>query len=131
MKKILTTTIAIILTISPNTAFAKSNKEDVKQIKKTCSFLKSNYSISVFDSWRKGKSSDKDLINELDKNINVIKKEVNKNKYSMKTNLKNLLKSEDIIKNAIIEKNLDMVADGLLLNMSSFEKINVICLNIR
>jgi hypothetical protein len=131
MKKKLITTVVLMLLTSPDTAFAKTNAEDAKQIKKTCSFLKSNYSVSVFDSWRNGNSSDNDLIKEIDKNIININKEIIKNKNLMKTNLKNLLKSEEVIKIAINEKNLDKVANGLSLNLSSFKKINMVCLSIK
>jgi hypothetical protein len=131
MKKILITTVALILLISPNTAFAKNNPENIKQIKKTCSSLKSKYSVLVFDSWRNSKASDEDLIKELDNNITNINKEVSKNKLAMKTNLKNLIKSEELIKTGILEKNLDKVSNGLSSNLSSLKAINVLCLSIK
>jgi hypothetical protein len=131
MKKKLITTVALILLISTNTAFAKTNAENEKQIKKTCLFLKSNYSVSVFDSWRNGKESDENLIKEIDKNIINVNKQIIKNKLSMKTNLKNLSKSQEIIKIGINEKNLDKVATGLSLNLLTLKKINVVCLSIK
>jgi hypothetical protein len=131
MKKKLITTVALILLISPGHAFAKTNAEDAKQIKKTCSFLKSKYSVSVFDSWRNGNSSDNDLIKEIDKNIINVNQQIIKNKLSMKTNLKNLSKSQEIIKIGINEKNLDKVTAGLSLNLLTLKKINMVCLSIK
>jgi hypothetical protein len=121
-------TVALFLTQTQSSnAETKNTKLINKQNIEFCSNFKSKYSVKILDSWSKEKSSDEDLLKEVDSNIKLLSKYNKKTSKTLKSSINQILDSENMIKEAIKKENLDNILSSLSLRISAIKKTQKIC----
>ena len=129
MKKILfALTLVLCLSQTQNAvATTKDKNLKTKENIKACSNFKSNYSVSVLESWSSGQASDEQLLKEINLNIKNLSKYNKKTTKSLKLSINKILESENIAKKAIENENLEDFLTSLSLKISFLQQTQKIC----
>lgn len=129
MKKILfALTLVLCLSQTQNAvATTKDKNLKTKENMKACSNFKSNYSVSVLESWSSGQASDEQLLKEINLNIKNLSKYNKKTTKSLKLSINKILESENIAKKAIENENLEDFLTSLSLKISFLQQTQKIC----
>lgn len=127
MKKIFFSLIVVLFLGQMQSAVASTKILKTKENIKACSNFKSKYSVSILQSWSKGESSDKQLLEEIKSNINLLQKYNKKTTNSLRLSINKLIESENIAQKAIENENLDNLLLSLSLRIDAVQQTQKIC----
>ena len=108
-------------------AVASTKISKTKENIKACSNFKSKYSVSTLQSWSKGESSDKQLLEEIKFNINILQKYNKKTTKPLKLSINKLIESESIAQKAIEDEDLNNLLLSLSLRIEAVQQTQKIC----
>ena len=133
MKKILFALTLVLCLSQTQSAMATTKNKNLKTKEniKACSIFKTEYSVSVLESWSNGQASDEQLLKEINLNINNLLKFNKKTTKSLKLSINKVLESENIAKKAIENENLDDLLISLSLRISAVQQTQKLCDSIK
>lgn len=127
MKKIFFSLIVILFLGQMQNAVASTKISKTKENIKACSNFKSNYSVSILQSWSKGESSDKQLLEEIKFNINILQKYNKKTTKPLKLSINKLIESEIVAQKAIENEDLNDLLLSLSLRIDAVQQTQKTC----
>ena len=130
MKKIIITSLLIALLIPNASAQAATKSLNTKGNKSSCKTIKANYKSEVIANWSNGLASDQDVLKEIDLNINMLTAKQKSTNGKIKTIISSWIKAEKNTKNAIIDKNLEVITIAMNLKISSVTSFDKLCKSI-
>jgi hypothetical protein len=130
MKKIIITSLLIALLIPNASVHAAKKSLKTKDNKASCKSIKVKYQSEIISKWSDGLASDKDVLKEIDLNIDML---VTRQKYTtgkVKTNIESWIIAERNTKDALIKKNVEAITAAMNLKISSITKFDKLCKSI-
>lgn len=127
MKKIFFSLILVLFLGQTEGAVASTKTLKNKENVKACSNFKSKYSVSILESWSKGESSDKQLLEEIELNINNLLKYNKKTTKNLKLSISKIINSENILKKSIEDQDLDNILSSFSLKIDAIKQTQKIC----
>jgi hypothetical protein len=130
MKKIIITSllISLFIPIAPAEAATKSLK--TKANKSSCKSIKVNYQSDVMSKWSNGMASDKDVLKEIDLNINMLTKRQKSTTGKIKTSIEFWITAEKNTKTALIDKNVALITTATNLKIKYITQFDKLCKDI-
>lgn len=131
MKKIIYFILFLTMMLNNNIAYAVSKTSILKNNQSVCKKIKSEYKTEKMFQWINGLASDNDFLNEIDSNIKII----NSNKKKISSKIKSVIflwnNTEQDIKYAIINKDINKVAELFIIKTDQIKKFDTLCNSIK
>lgn len=131
MKKIIITTILLVLLIPVSSAQALTKSINTKNNKNSCKFIKTNYKAEVMLNWSNNVASDEDVLKEINENIKMLSARQKLTSGSIKTTVKSWIIAEQNTKKALENKNIEEITKAMELKISSVAKFDKLCKSIQ
>jgi competence protein ComGC len=130
MKKIIITSLLILLFMPTGSAEAATKSLNTKGNKSSCKNIKTQYKSEVVSKWSNGLASDQDVLKEIDLNIEMLTKKQKPTTGKIKTTIGSWIKAERDTKDALNDKNLESITTAINLKISSITNFDKLCKNI-
>ena len=130
MKKIIITSILITLLIPNASAWAATKSLNTKANKASCKSIKTNYKSKVMSEWSNGLASDKDVLKEIDLNIEMLTKKQKPTTGKIKTSIVSWITAEKNTKIALTDKNVEAITSAMNLKIKSITQFDKLCKDI-
>jgi competence protein ComGC len=130
MKKIIITSLLIALFIPSASAEAATKSLNTKGNKASCKSIKIKYESQVMSKWSNGLASDKDVLKEIDSNIDMLTAKQKPTTGKIKTVVASWIKAEKDTKSALNDKNVEGVTAAMNLKISSIINFDKLCKGI-
>ena len=127
MKKIITTSLLIILLIPSASAHGATKSLNTKGNKVSCKNIKTKYQSDVMSKWSNGLENDQDVLKEIDLNIKML---TAKQKYTtgkIKTTIASWIAAEKNTKIALTDKNIEAITTSMNLKIFAITNFNKLC----
>jgi hypothetical protein len=129
MKKIIVTSLLISLLIPTSSAHAVKPL-NTKANKASCKTIKQTYASVVMSKWSNGLANDEEALKEIESNINMLSKKQKATTGKIKVVIGDWIKSEQKTKDALTDKNIEVMATAMNLKISSITKFDKLCKSI-
>ena len=130
MKKIIVTSLLIVLLIPSASAQAATKSLNTKANKVSCKNIKTKYESDVMSKWSNGLASDQDVLKEIDLNIVMLTAKQKSTTGKIKTTIASWITAEKNTKSALINKNVKSITDAMNLKISSITNFDKLCKSI-
>lgn len=131
MKKIIITSMILILTLPVSSVHAATQSLNTKTNKSACKNIKANYKSEIMSKWTNGLASDDDVLKEIDFNIKMIISKQKNTTGKIKIITSSWINVEKNTKNALIEKNVEALTNAMNLKINTINQFNKICNSIK
>lgn len=121
----------MILFTFNETTYAKAETLTIKLDKNICKTIKQNYEIEVMKNWSNGLESDENFLKEIDKNIDILKKQKNISNKNIKNNIQLWIKTEENMKKGIKEKDITLVTNATNNKIKLITQFNKLCKKVK
>jgi hypothetical protein len=130
MKKIIITSLLISLLIPTASAQATTKSLNTKGNKVSCKNIKTMYESKVMSKWSNGLASDKDVLKEIDLNIDMLAAKQKSTTGKIKTTIASWITAEKNTKIALTNKNVEAITAAMNLKISSITNFDKLCKTI-
>jgi hypothetical protein len=130
MKKIIITSLLISLLIPTASAQATTKSLNTKGNKASCKNIKTMYESKVMSKWSNGLASDKDVLKEIDLNIDILAAKQKSTNGKIKTTIASWITAEKNTKIALTSKNVEAITAAMNLKISSITNFDKLCKTI-
>ena len=130
MKKIIITFLLITLLIPNTHAQAAAKSLNTKGNKASCKSIKAKYESEVMSKWSNGLASDKDVLKEIDLNIDMLVTKQEPTTGKIKTTIASWITAEKNTKIALTSKNVEAITAAMNLKISSITNFDKLCKTI-
>ena len=130
MKKIIITSLLISLLIPTSYAQAATKSLNTKGNKASCKNIKTKYKSDVMSKWSNGLASDKDVLKEIDLNIEMLTKKQKPTTGKIKTSIVSWITAEKNTKIALTDKNVEAITSAMNLKIKSITQFDKLCKDI-
>jgi hypothetical protein len=130
MKKIIIAILSATILLTNTPAQGATKPLNSKENKSSCTYLRTNYQSSVMLDWSNGLATDSDVLKEIDLNIKML---ITRSVYTngkIQKQIKSWLIAEKKTKTSIVNNDIEGVTAGMILKISSVEKLNKLCKSI-
>jgi hypothetical protein len=130
MKKIITTSLLILLLIPNASAQAAAKSLKTKGNQTSCKNIKIKYESEIISKWPNGLATDEDVLKEIDSNIKMLTERQKFTTGKIKTTIASWIKAEKNTKIALTDKNIKGITDAMSLKISSITNFDKLCKSI-
>ena len=130
MKKIIVTSLLIVLLIPSASAQAATKSLNTKANKVSCKNIKTKYESDVMSKWSNGLASDQDVLKEIDLNIVMLTAKQKSTTGKIKTTISSWIAAEKNTKIALTDKNVEGITAAMNLKISSITNFDKLCKGI-
>ena len=130
MKKIIITSLLILLLIPTASAQAATKSLNTKGNKASCKNIKTKYESEIMSKWSNGLASDQDVLKEIDLNIGMLTARQKPTTGKIKTTIASWITAEKNTKIALTDKNVKAVTSAMNLKISSITNFDKLCKSI-
>ena len=130
MKKIIIISLLIALLIPSASAQAATKSLKTKGNKASCKNIKTSYQSEIMSKWSSGLTSDKDVLKEIDLNIDMLTARQKSTSGKIKTTIASWIAAEKNTKIALTDKNVEAITDAMNLKISSITNFDKLCKSI-
>ena len=131
MKKIIITSLLIVLLIPSASAQAATKSLNTKGNKASCKSIKTKYESEIMSKWSNGLASDQDVLKEIDLNIDMLAAKQKSTTGKIKTNISSWITAEKNTKIALTSKNVEAITAAMNLKISSITNFDKLCKSIK
>jgi hypothetical protein len=130
MKKIVITSLLIALLMSGASAQAATKSLNTKGNKASCKSIKAKYESDIMSKWSNALASDEDVLKEIELNIKMLFKKQKSANGKIKVVIGDWIKSEQKTKDALTDKNIELITAAMNLKISSITNFDKLCKSI-
>ena len=130
MKKIIITSLLILLLIPTASANAAAKSLNTKGNKASCKSIKTKYESEIMSKWSNGLASDQDVLKEIDLNIDMLAAKQKSTTGKIKTTIASWITAEKNTKTALTSKNVEAITAAMNLKISSITNFDKLCKSI-
>jgi competence protein ComGC len=130
MKKIIITSLLILLLIPTASVEAATKSLNTKGNKASCKSIKTKYESEVMSRWSNGLASDQDVLKEIDLNFRMLTAKQKSTTGKIKTTIASWIAAEKNTKIALIDKNVEGITAAMNLKISSITNFDKLCKGI-
>ena len=130
MKKIIVTSLLIVLLIPNAPVQAATKSLNTKGNKASCKNIKEKYKSEVMSKWSNGFASDQNVLTEIDLNIKMLTEKQKPTNGKIKTTIASWVTAEKNTKIALTDKNVEAVTAAMNLKISSITNFDKLCKSI-
>ena len=130
MKKIIITSLLILLLIPTASANAAAKSLNTKGNKASCKSIKTKYESEIISKWSNGLASDQDVLKEIDLNVNMLAAKQKSTTGKIKTTIASWITAEKNTKIALTSKNVEAITTAMNLKISSITNFEKLCKGI-
>jgi len=130
MKKIIITSLLILLLMPTVSAQATTKSLNTKGNKASCKNIKTMYESKVMSKWSNGLASDKDVLKEIDLNIDMLAAKQKSTTGKIKTTIASWITAEKNTKIALTSKNIEAITAAMNLKIFSITNFDKMCKTI-
>jgi hypothetical protein len=127
MKKIIITSLLIVLLIPNAPAQAAIKSLNTKGNKASCKNIKEKYKSGVMSKWANGLASDQDVLDEIDLNIKMLKERQKPTTGKIKSVVEIWIKAEENTKNALADKNVKELTTAMNVKIKTITEFQKLC----
>jgi len=111
-------------------AQATTKSLNTKGNKASCKNIKTMYESKVMSKWSNGLASDKDVLKEIDLNIDMLAAKQKSTTGKIKTTIASWITAEKNTKIALTSKNVEAITAAMNLKISSITNFDKLCKTI-
>jgi len=130
MKKIIITSLLVLLLIPTASVEAATKSLNLKSNKAACKNIKTKYKSEVMSKWSNGLASDQDVLKEIDLNIDMLTAKQKSTTGKIKTTIDSWITAEKNTKVALTDKNVEAITTAMNLKISSITNFDKLCKSI-
>jgi hypothetical protein len=130
MKKTIIAILSATILLTNTPAQGATKPLSSKENKSSCIYLRTNYQSSVMLDWSNGLAADSDVVKEIDSNIKMLTSRSVYTNGKIQKQIKSWLIAEKKTKTSIVNGDIEGVTAGMVLKISSVDKLNKLCKSI-
>jgi len=130
MKKIIITSLLILLLVPVSYAEASTKSLNTKANKAACKNIKTKYQSEVMSEWSNGLAADQDVLKEIDSNINMLIIRQKNTSGKIKITIDSWIGTEKSTKDALIKKDVVSITNAMSLKIKAITQFDKICKSI-
>jgi len=130
MKKTITITLSILLSLTSVSANASTKPLNSKENKSSCTYIRTKYQSSVMSDWSNGLATDQDVIKEIESNIKMLSNRAVYTNGDIKKQIQSWLSAEKKTKLSLVNNDIDGISGAMTLKIASVNKLDKLCKSI-
>ena len=127
MKKIIITSLLIVLLIPNASAHAATKSLNTKGNKASCKNIKEKYKSEAMSKWSNGLASDQDVLIEIELNIKMLTEKQKPTTSKIKSVVGNWIETEKNTKNALMDKNVKDLTTAMNAKIKLITEFQKLC----